>query len=144
MGWQAELFWAKSLESGVAGWRVPPAPDLRPTPRGGPASGGDRAGLEGQAAASGSSWGRSGPGVEGGAASEHQKVVREAGRARASADRDGLSRAGGRAGRSCPRRVPRPRPGSRHRLTRSPPTASDPAAAPGRCPAAGGGAAPLA
>lgn len=73
MGWQAELFWAGSLESGVAGWRVPPAPDLRPTPRArtgqrrrpGPGSGRSR-GL----------WlllGAGGPGVEGGAASEHEK-----------------------------------------------------------------------
>ena len=71
MGWQAELFWAGSPEPGVAGWRVPP--DLRPIlrtgtgqrRRPGPGSGRSR-GL----------WlllGAGGPGVEGGAASEHEK-----------------------------------------------------------------------
>lgn len=45
--------------------------------------------------------------------------------ARASTDRDGLSRAGGPRRVVCPRRSHGPGPGSRHRLTRSPPTASD-------------------
>lgn len=114
MGWQVEPFLGGSLESGVAGWRVPPAPDLRPTPRArtgqrrrpGPGSGG--------AAALAPSRGRAAREVGGERSRPRapEGVVREAGRARASTDRDGLESApAARAESLLPCRVPRPRAG---------------------------------
>lgn len=127
----------------MQGGASPPPRISGPRRERGPASGGGRARARGGAAASGSSWGRAARAWR----EEPPESTRRSSagsRSRPRFYRPGWTEPRRRPApsRSCPRRVPRPRAGLPTPPHAFPADGLGPAAAPGRCPAAGGGAAP--